>query len=66
MNLVLFHQGVESEDDSDTPTFTTGPPYSPPTTDSTSLLSPAQEEPISMDDGSESTSEVCVRWEKRD
>lgn len=62
MNLVLFHQGLESEDDSDTPTLPRSPVYTPPTTDSASLLSPAHEEPISRDDGSGSTSEVCVRW----
>ncbi|XP_053535988.1 E3 ubiquitin-protein ligase RNF34a isoform X2 [Ictalurus punctatus] len=58
VNLVLFHQGVESEDDSDTPTFPTSPLHTPPTTNSASLLSPAHEEPISRDDGSESTSEL--------
>ncbi|KAK3566112.1 hypothetical protein QTP86_026029 [Hemibagrus guttatus] len=60
VNLVLFHQRVESEEDSDTPTFPMRPLYTPPTTDSTSLLSSAQEEPIRRDGGSGSTTEQLV------
>ncbi|KAB5567954.1 hypothetical protein PHYPO_G00238730 [Pangasianodon hypophthalmus] len=60
VNLVLFHQGVESEDDSDTPTLPTSPLYTPPTTDSASVLSSAHEEPISRDDGTGSTNEQLV------
>ncbi|XP_060787034.1 E3 ubiquitin-protein ligase RNF34a isoform X2 [Neoarius graeffei] len=55
VNLVLFHQGVESEDESDTPTF---PLNTPANIDSASILSSAQEEPISRDGGSGSTSEL--------
>ncbi|XP_060737921.1 E3 ubiquitin-protein ligase RNF34a [Tachysurus vachellii] len=60
VNLVLFHQGVEREEEVDMSTFPTRPLYTPPTTDSASLLSTAQEETISRDDGSGYTTEQLV------
>ncbi|XP_030629421.1 E3 ubiquitin-protein ligase RNF34a [Chanos chanos] len=57
VDLVLCHQGVESEDDPDTPSLQSRPLYSPPpsTADSASQLSApfaSQGEPISRSDSS--------------
>uniref|UniRef100_A0A3B4EBN1 RING-type domain-containing protein n=1 Tax=Pygocentrus nattereri TaxID=42514 RepID=A0A3B4EBN1_PYGNA len=58
VDLVLCHQGAESEDDPDTPTLQTRPLYSSSTADPGPLLSPSHGEPISRSDSSGSTSQV--------
>ncbi|XP_036434018.1 E3 ubiquitin-protein ligase RNF34a isoform X2 [Colossoma macropomum] len=58
VDLVLCHQGAESEDDPDTPTLQTRPLYSSSTADPAPLLSPSHGEPISRSDSSGSTSQV--------
>ncbi|XP_072538694.1 E3 ubiquitin-protein ligase RNF34a isoform X2 [Salminus brasiliensis] len=55
VDLVLCHQGAESEDDPDTPTLQTRPLYSSSTADPAPLLSPSHGEPVSSSDSSEST-----------
>uniref|UniRef100_A0A672TDJ5 Ring finger protein 34a n=1 Tax=Sinocyclocheilus grahami TaxID=75366 RepID=A0A672TDJ5_SINGR len=64
VDLVLCHQGAESEDDPDTPSLQSRPLYSPPPsteepTSPLSALSPTQGEPISRSNSSESTNQVC-------
>lgn len=64
VDLVLCHQGGESEDDPDTPSLQTRPLYSPPPsieepTSPLSAISPTQEEQISRSNSSESTNQVC-------
>ncbi|XP_067269451.1 E3 ubiquitin-protein ligase RNF34a isoform X2 [Pseudorasbora parva] len=62
VDLVLCHQGAESEDDPDTPSLQSRPLYSPPPsveepTSPLSALSPTQGEPISRSSSSESTNQ---------
>ncbi|KAL6456202.1 hypothetical protein MHYP_G00347440 [Metynnis hypsauchen] len=57
VDLVMCHQGAESEDDSDTPTRQTRPLYSSSTAEPAPLLSPSHGEPISRSDSSGSTSQ---------
>ncbi|XP_066500595.1 E3 ubiquitin-protein ligase RNF34a isoform X2 [Hoplias malabaricus] len=57
VDLVLCHQGAESEDDQDTPPLQTSPVYSAPTTDPAPLHSPSHGEPISRSDSSGSTNQ---------
>ncbi|KAI4901183.1 hypothetical protein NFI96_025064 [Prochilodus magdalenae] len=57
VDLVLCHQGAESEDDPDTPTLQTHPLYSSSTADPAPLLSPSHGEPISRSTSSGSTSQ---------
>uniref|UniRef100_A0A8B9H5P6 Ring finger protein 34 n=1 Tax=Astyanax mexicanus TaxID=7994 RepID=A0A8B9H5P6_ASTMX len=59
VDLVMCHQGTESEDDPDTPTLQTRPLYSSSTTDPGPLLSPSHGEPVSSSDSSESSNQVC-------
>ncbi|XP_056102558.1 E3 ubiquitin-protein ligase RNF34a isoform X2 [Rhinichthys klamathensis goyatoka] len=63
VDLVLCHQGAESEDDPDTPSLQSRPLYSPPPsieepTSPLSALSPAQGEPISRSNSSESNQDI--------
>ncbi|XP_007247217.3 E3 ubiquitin-protein ligase RNF34a isoform X2 [Astyanax mexicanus] len=57
VDLVMCHQGTESEDDPDTPTLQTRPLYSSSTTDPGPLLSPSHGEPVSSSDSSESSNQ---------
>ncbi|XP_067251279.1 E3 ubiquitin-protein ligase RNF34a isoform X3 [Chanodichthys erythropterus] len=62
VDLVLCHQGGESEDDPDTPSLQSRPLYSPPPsieepTSPLSAISPTQEEQISRSNSSESTNQ---------
>uniref|UniRef100_A0A9J7YV27 RING-type E3 ubiquitin transferase n=1 Tax=Cyprinus carpio carpio TaxID=630221 RepID=A0A9J7YV27_CYPCA len=62
VDLVLCHQGTESEDDPDTPSLHSRPLYSPPPSieepaSPLSALSPTQGEPISRSNSSESTNQ---------
>lgn len=64
VDLVLCHQGAESEDDPDTPSLQSRPLYSPPPsieepTSPLSAISPTQGETISRSNSSESTNQVC-------
>ncbi|KTG33716.1 hypothetical protein cypCar_00015081 [Cyprinus carpio] len=70
VDLVLCHQGAESEDDPDTPSLQTHPLYSPQTsneepTSPLSALSPTQGEPISRSNSSESTNQVSPQTRRR-
>lgn len=63
VDLVLCHQGAESEDDPDTPSLQSRPLYSPPPsieepTSPLSVHSPTHGEPISRSNSSESTNQV--------
>ncbi|XP_062855622.1 E3 ubiquitin-protein ligase RNF34a [Trichomycterus rosablanca] len=58
VDLVLCHQGVESEDDPDTPTLPTRPLFPEPATDPAPLLFPAHGEPISRSNSSASTTQL--------
>lgn len=67
VDLVLCHQGAESEDDPDTPSLQSRPLYSPPPsieepTSPLSAISPTQGEPISRSNSSESTNQVCPNY----
>ncbi|XP_051949639.1 E3 ubiquitin-protein ligase RNF34a isoform X2 [Xyrauchen texanus] len=62
VDLVLCHQGAESEDEPDTPSLQSRHLYSPPPSNEEpsypiSILSPSQREPISRSNSSESTNQ---------